>query len=188
MHPSPAERFYLEQQYRQQEIWAWQQAEAALLSATMAAQITNQISGTAQVDSQQGAHMHYEEQSFNIGSVQISAGIDNREILQIPGDFGTAVSFVATLSAGRCKSVGQWLWWSFHTSVDGLNWCAINAPGATSFLVAQAYGAASTRQHGPFGSRVALKIGCKGTNSIDDKSWLSAEWFDLRLSIGIQRI
>jgi hypothetical protein len=40
VQPSPAERFHLEQEYRQQQIWAWRQAEAALLNAKVAAQMS----------------------------------------------------------------------------------------------------------------------------------------------------
>jgi hypothetical protein len=188
VHPSPAERFYLEHEYRQQQIWAGRQAEMAHLNAAVATQIANRISGTVQVGLQEGAYMHYDEQTFNIGSVQIKAGIDSRLILVVPAEFGTALSFVATLSNGGRESGGQWLWWSFHTSVDGLNWSAINAPGATSFLIAQTKGAATTRQHGPFGNRIAVKLGCKNSNSLNDDVWLHGTWLDLRLTMGVQRI
>ncbi len=188
MHPSPAERFYFDQYERQQEAWAWQ-AEAARLHAVVASQVAGEISrGAAQAAARQGAYVHYEEQTFNIGEVQIGRGIDNRVILTIPGQFGTALSFVATLSNGGRQSGGSWLWWSFHTSVDGLNWLSISSPGGTPFIAVQSKGAGSTRQHGPFGNRLALKIGCKESNRADDTSWLPGEWLDLRLTIGVQRV
>ena len=188
MHPSPAERFYLDQQVRQQDAWAWQEAEAARRNAIVAAQIAGEISRTAQAASQQGACVRYEEQTFNIGEIEVGRGIDNRATLTIPGQFGTALSFVATLSNGGRQSGAAWLWWSFHTSVDGLNWLSINSPGATSYLAVQSKGAGTTRQYGPFGNRLALKIGCKESNRADDTSWLPGQWLDLRLTIGVQRV
>lgn len=187
MQPSPAERFYLEHQSRQQQMWAERQMEMAYLNAVAVAQIVGGVAGTVQASLHEGTHMHYDERTFNIGDVQIKSGIDNRLIRVVPAEFGTAMSFVATLTNGGRQSGGQWLWWSFQTSVDGANWSAINAPGATSFMIAQSKGAATTRQHGPFGNRVAVKIGCKDSNSYDD-AWLPGSWLDLRLTMGVQRI
>jgi hypothetical protein len=195
VHPSPAERFYLEEHQRREQEWAWQQAEAARISAIISAQIAGHIDGTSLIGAPQGAQMHYEERTFDIGDVQVGTGLENRATVPIPGEFGTVLSFVATLSNGGSESADprwdapKWLWWSFETSVDGEHWLVIHAPGVTSsFLVGLANGAASTRQHGPFGNRLRLKIGGKRGYTVDDTTWLPCKWIGLRLSIGVQRI
>lgn len=189
MYPSPGERFHIDQQRQQQEAWAWQEAEAARLNAMLSAQIAGRASQAEQmIATEQGTSMYYEERAFDVGDVQIGAGLDNRPAIQVPGEFGTALSFVATVSNDGWESAGEYLWCSFHTSVDGHNWIAINAPGQSAYAAAQAGRSASMRQHGPFGDRLALKVGFKKRNTLDDYEWLPGKCRGLRLTIGVQRI
>ncbi len=192
MYPSDAERFYLERQ--RQEEWARQEEEGARAGAAVAAQIAGRVAEISRILSQHGVQMYYEERTFDIGDIQIAAGVANRAIIVIPGEFGTALSFVATFSnagawhEGPESSEPKWLWWWFVTSVDGQNWLPMEPPGIKGHFVSMANTAASTRLHGPFGSRLALQIGCKASNSVDDRLWLPGKWRGLRLSIGVQRI
>ncbi len=190
MYPSPAERFYLDLQ-RQEEL---AREEEAHVNAAVSAQIAGLVAETSRIISEHGIQMNYEERTFDIGDVQIKAGLDNRAIIVIPGEFGTALSFVATFSNAGLKSEGpefnepRWLWWWFVTSVDGEHWLPIQPLGVRGQFVSMANATASTRLHGPFGNRLALQIGCKSSNSLDDKTWLPGNWRGLRLSIGVQRV
>ncbi len=118
--------------------------------------------------------MYYEERTFDIGDLQI--GAEQRPTFKLPGDFGTALSFVATVSNDGCakSGYGRFIWMSFQTSVDGEHWLSIHAPGLPSFFVGESGVAASTRQHGPFGNRLALKFGCKYSNELND-SWTAGK-------------
>lgn len=190
VHPSPAERSYLEQnrQQQQQRDWAWQ-AEAARINAMISAQIAGQIAESAQVVAEQGAQMRYEEQFLNIGNISIGVGPENRVDFAIPGNFGTALSFVATLTnAGAELGSPEFLWVAILTSVDGEHWLSASTPGTTGFHLARANGMITTRQHGPFGKHLALRIGNKITTSTDDHNWLPGKWLDLRLALGTQFI
>jgi hypothetical protein len=190
VHPSPAERSYLEQnREQQQQDWAWEQAEAARINTMISAQIAGQIAESAQVVGEQGAQMRYEEQFLNIGNISIGGGPENRVDFAIPGNFGTALSFVATITnAGAESGSPEWLWVAILTSVDGEHWLPVSTPVSSGFYLAQANGLINMRLHGPFGKHLALRIGNKLTPSSQDQNWLPGKWLDLRLALGTQFI
>jgi hypothetical protein len=166
MYPSAGERFYMDQQVQVQAQQAAAQAQANAMYAASIAVLISAHGVGSRAYSQSGDGVEYVEQEVDFGDVQIDVG-DAPSRLQLPGEFGTALSIVATFSVGDeidPTPDRRWLWWWFVTSVDGKTWATISSPGITSVSAMQENKATTLRINGPFANRLALGIACRGTN------------------------
>ena len=173
------------------DMLARQQAYAA--AAAQAASTAAESAATVAARTSQRAHgtgMQYEETTHVIGEVSIDeqAGDGLIATVPLPGAFGTAVSLVATVSAGSSDPADAFLWFWLSTSLGGERWVGVASPGDTGERLIRPGGWASLRLHGPFADRLAVRFATRASNRQDDRVHYPSTWQDVTVQLGVQRV
>jgi hypothetical protein len=132
--------------------------------------------------------MKYAEETHEIGDLRFrGTGQDVINLIELEGDYGTAVSLVATLEVGSAPVASRYLWAWLVTGMDGNAWVPLDVPGAGPYMLFQSGDAGGGRFHGPFGNKLALRAGVKNTNQLNDQ-FQDGSWSDVTLTLGVQRV
>ena len=140
-----------------------------MTAAQTTAIITAQVAATAiiahNISSTVGATMEYSKVTLDLGNLVVEEGeFGQVETCLLPGEYGCALSLVATLSFRGLDRSGPYFWWWLATGFGDGWWHSISPPGTSGVQIMTKQGTAGIRAHGPFADRLAIRYCFKDSN------------------------